>query len=330
MQRAAQQDSKGLSYFLDLSPPTDHFMDDVVSGMAKDQKTIPPKYFYDKKGSELFDEICRTGEYYITRTELGILNQYSDEIARHIGPDCRVIEFGSGASLKIRLLLDALDQPAEYVAIDISKDFLRQSALTIANDYPDLDVGAICADFTKPIDLPRPSARVEGRQVGFLPGSTIGNFAPAAAEEILRSIRSTLSVGGYLVIGVDLKKDKDVLEAAYNDARGVTRSFNLNLLDRVNRELDADIVVEDFEHTAFYDEDEGRIEMHLRAVRPTSFQINGNAFEIAHNETIHTENSHKYSVAEFRELASKAGFSGREVWLDKQHYFSLHLLEVLG
>lgn len=330
MQPAAKQDSQGLSYFLDLSPPTDHFMDDVVSGMRKDQKTIPPKYFYDQKGSELFDEICRTGEYYITRTELGILNQYSDEIAAHIGPDCRVIEFGSGASLKIRLLLDALDRPAEYVAIDISRDFLRQSALTIANDYPDLDVGAICADFTKPIDLPQPSASVSGRQVGFLPGSTIGNFAPPAAEEILRSIRSTLAVGGYLVIGVDLKKDKNVLEAAYNDASGVTRSFNLNLLDRVNRELDADIVVDDFEHNAFYDEDEGRIEMHLRAVRQTSFQIDGKDFEVARNESIHTENSHKYSVAEFRELSSKAGFSGREVWQDQKNYFSLHLLEVLG
>ncbi len=296
----------------------------VEEGLAREPRAIPPKFFYDRRGSELFDAICRQPEYYPTRTETAILERHAGEIAAHCGTDCRLVEFGSGASRKIRILLDAL-QPASYTGLDISGDFLLDSTRRLAVDHPWLEVHALCADFTRPFHLPE--ARGQGR-LAFFPGSSIGNFEPVEARALLSRIAGELGTGGRLLIGVDRKKDPAILDAAYNDARGLTAAFNRNLLERMRRELDAEIETMGFAHRAFYNRDAGRVEMHLEARSPQAIRLGHRAFAFAPGETIHTENSYKYTPAEFESLAGAAGFEPDGFWTDSRGLFGVHLLRV--
>ncbi len=323
----SKEEEDNLAYFLDFNPPKEDFLNDVLEGLSKDQKSLPPKYFYDAKGSALFDQICETDEYYVTRTELSLLEDVGDDVGRLSGAECNIIEYGSGSSNKIRLLLDQLSEPSEYAAIDISKEHLLRSANSLAKDYPAISVGAICADFLQPIELPEYVGQGDGAFLGFFPGSTIGNFSSAEALGFLTSAHSLLSEQGSLLIGVDLKKDTAVLESAYNDADGVTAQFNLNILTRINRELGAEIDESGFEHVARYNKEHGRIEMHLRSKQDQQISIASHLFEVAEGETIHTENSKKYAVEEFVDLAEKAGFESNRVWTDSDELFSLHYLK---
>ncbi len=311
--------------FVDLEPVIEDFATAVVTGLARTPKTLPCKFFYDQAGSELFSRICELDEYYPTRTEIGLLRRIAPRVAELVGPDCHLIEFGSGDGIKVRLLLEAMTSPARYTAVDISRDHLRRSAEQLAGLFPDIEIAAVCADYTRPFDVPSPTARPDAKRVGFFPGSTIGNFTPDEAVGFLESA-SRLLDGGDLVIGVDLKKDSARLNAAYNDAEGVTAAFNLNLLVRVNRELGGDFDVAAFDHRAHYDAAAGRIEMHLISRRAQTVTIGDQRFGFAAGETIHTENSYKYAITEFHEIAAAAGFPALECWTDADNLFSIHYL----
>ncbi len=300
--------------------------EEVLQGLASRPKRIAPKFFYDERGSRLFDAICELPEYYLTRTEMGILESCAREVARLAGADCTLIELGSGASKKIRLLLETL-RPRHYLGIDISREFLRESVQRLAHDYPWLEVHAACADFAQDFDLPDPAG--SGRRLVFFPGSTIGNFEPHEALAFLQRVRRLVQPDGALVIGVDLKKDPAVLHAAYNDGQGITAAFNLNLLERLRTELGAELDPKTFRHRAFYDAMHGRIEMHLVSRRAQEIRVLGRRFQFEPGESIHTENSYKYSVAEFHALARRAGLQPRQVWLDAAHLFSVHYLNVI-
>jgi len=309
--------------FHDLAPGEESFRDAVLKGLGRNPKSIPCKFLYDARGSALFEEICRLPEYYPTRTEIAILEQNAAAIAARIGPHSRLIEFGAGAITKARILLRAIDRPAAYVPVDISREHLRDAAISLAEDFPSLPVVAVCADYTRPFPLPAlpgPS----GKRVGFFPGSTIGNFEPDAAVDFLANYAGILGPGGEMLIGVDLKKDPAVLDAAYNDRAGVTAEFNLNLLERINRELDGDLDIGRFEHVAFYNETEGRIEIYIRSLTNQEAWIAGTPILFAKDELIHTEYSYKYSVAEFCALAGRAGFRPVETWTDPAALFSVH------
>ena len=323
-QTAINTDDDLLVSFVDLDPQPEDFFTAVVEGLSAHQKSLPCKFFYDETGSQLFDQICVLDEYYPTRTEIGILKDRLGEIAEMVGRGAHLVELGSGASVKIRTLLDALPDLAQYSAVDISRDFLLQSAKTLAADYPELDVAAVCADYTQPFDIPAPQNRQSSRTVAFFPGSTIGNFTRPEAEAFLTRLNGILGAGSGLLIGVDLKKDRDILHAAYNDNRGITADFNLNLLVRINRELGADFNVDAFNHRAVYLPDEGRIEMHLVSSADQSVSIGGCRIALAAGEHIHTENSHKYSVDEFRELCGRAGYNPVASWTDAKDLFSVH------
>lgn len=319
-----------LAFFVDMEPAVADFRDSVVTGLSQSPRRLACKFFYDSAGLALFGKICETPEYYVTRTETALLRRVGPRIAALAGPDASVVEFGAGSDMKIRLLLDALERPAQYVAIDIASGPLRDVALAIAADYPRLRVGAICADFTTLAALPADAiGRAGGGTLGFFPGSTIGNFAPPDAAAFLRQLRAVLGSGGALLIGVDLKKDTARLNAAYNDAAGHTAAFNLNLLRRMARELGAQLDIDGFEHYAFYNEAESRIEMHLRSLRDQEIRVGDHHFELAAGELIHSENSYKYSLDGFRDLAAKAGFDARAAWTDDDDLFSIHYLSVL-
>jgi len=299
--------------------PEAHFLDDVLAGLSRPQKALAPKYFYDARGSALFEAICRQPEYYPTRTELALTRTHLVDITRFAGRGCELVEFGSGASVKTRLLIRRL-RPAHYVAIDISQAALRRATARLAREFPWLRITAVVGDFSRPVDLPR----ALGRRVAYFPGSTIGNLLPQEAEGFLHMTRGLVGRGGAMLVGVDCKKDANLLHAAYNDARGVTAAFNRNLLVRMNAELGANFDLRRFRHYAFYNASRGRVEMHLVSLARQRVAIGRHRFEFDAGETIHTENSHKYSVAEFQAFAREAGFLPRKVWLDRRGRFALH------
>lgn len=304
--------------------PLSEFGRAMIAGLSTSPRSVSPKFFYDVAGSALFDRICALPEYYPTRTEIGILSSRMDAIAGCIGPDAQIIEFGAGSVVKIRLLLDGLPHPRCFVPIDISGEHLHAAVEGLRRDYPDVAMLPLVADFSHPLRLPRlPGA---GRKVGFFPGSSLGNFTPAQALQFLREAARLLRGGG-LLIGVDLVKNPAVLHAAYNDAAGVTAAFNRNLLLRANRELDADFTAERFAHYAFYNAPLQRIEMHLVSSVAQRATVAGCSFEFQPGDSIHTENSYKFTVEGFRALAQAAGFVAGPVWCDPRHWFSLHWLD---
>lgn len=305
------------------------FADALHAALAQRPKRISPKWFYDERGSELFEAICELPEYYPTRTELALLEAHADEIAALIGPHAEVVEFGAGASRKVRLLLDALAKPRRYLPIDISGEHLEVSVEPLRRDYPKLLVTPLAADFTLPLRLP-PMADAAQARIGFFPGSSIGNFEPAEAGALLTRFATMLRGGETrqrgLLVGVDLVKAPTLLHAAYNDAAGVTSQFNLNLLARANREADADFDLARFEHYAFYQPERQRIEMHLLSSDAQTVQVDGRSYAFEAGESLHTERSYKYTVAQFQALARKAGFVPDRVWCDPDQLFSLHWL----
>ncbi|GAP36542.1 L-histidine N(alpha)-methyltransferase [Piscinibacter sakaiensis] len=303
--------------------PAGAFAADLLAGLATRPRAVAPKWFYDAEGSALFERICEQPEYYPTRTELALLDQHAEAMAAAIGPGAEIVEFGAGASRKVRLLLDALEAPAGFVPVDISGEHLEAAAEALRRERPGLRVRPVAGDYTAGPALALPPAA--GRRVGFYPGSSIGNFEPAAAEALLRRFRGALDGGG-LLIGVDLVKSPALLHAAYNDAAGVTAAFNLNLLARANRELGADFALAAWEHAAFYHPGLQRIEMHLVSRRAQRVHLLGRAFDIDEGESLHTENSCKYTVDGFRALARRAGWAPQAVWTDAQRRFALHWL----
>ena len=313
----------GVVRIYNLAPPRQTFLEDVLAGLALPQKSIPPKYFYDEPGCRLFEAICELPEYYLTRTEPAILRERAAEIAQFVGPDAQLIEFGSGSQAKTRILVEALRTPL-YVPVDIAEETLRASSSEMARTFPWLNIVALCADYTRPLAMPEFAGVPIRSKAVFFPGSTIGNFTPDEALVFLKHARTVAGPGGVLLVGVDLKKDKAVLDAAYDDARGVTARFNLNLLHRINRELGADFQVKRFRHKGFYDPDKGRIEMHLESLYSQFAHVAGRRVDFAYRETIHTEISCKYSIAEFQELGERAGLKPEKVWTDPAQLFSVH------
>lgn len=313
--------------FHDLAPNVTSFLDEVLEGFSHVQKRLSAKYFYDERGSELFEAICDLPEYYPTRTELGIMRQHAHSMATRIGPKALLIEYGSGSSTKTPILIDAM-QPAGYVPIDISRDHLMQSALALAQAHAELPVRALCADYTRQLVLPNFDDIDFQRKLVYFPGSTIGNFDRNETDRFLRQIAQVVGANGGALIGVDLKKDPAALHAAYNDAAGVTAAFNMNVLARINRELGGDFDLNGFRHHAFYDEYLGRIEMHLLSLRTQAVTIATKRFAFREGETIHTEISCKYSIEEFQAIARHAGLTATDVWIDPARLFSVHHLTV--
>jgi dimethylhistidine N-methyltransferase len=301
------------------------FARDMLAALHRHPRSISPKYFYDMQGSALFDRICDLPEYYPTRTEIGILEDNARAIAQQMGPAAEIVEFGAGSLRKVRILLDAADAPARYVPIDISGEHMTQAAAVLRRDYPSLQVEPVVGDYTQALALP-PALPGKGRRIGFFPGSTIGNFTPDDAVRFL-GMSARMLRGGALVVGADLVKDPAVLHAAYSDSQGVTAAFNLNLLARANRELDADFDLSKFAHSAFYNAPQRRIEMHLMSLRKQCVSVLGQQFELQEGETIHTENSHKFTIDSLRALALSAGFTPGPVWTDAARLFCVHWLE---
>lgn len=301
------------------------FAHDVIEGLSQPQKRLPPKYFYDAAGSELFEEITRLPEYYPTRTELGILRARGAEIAAMIPKNSALVEFGAGATTKVRLLLGACRFSA-YVPVDISGDFLNAQAVELRRDFPALDVYPVTADFTARFALP--DTVKDMPRVGFFPGSTLGNFEPQDAANFLRSARGILGDGAAMLIGIDLEKDERVLNAAYDDAAGVTAKFNLNVLVRINAELGGDFDLGGFAHRAVYNKDRYRIEMHLVSVKLQTVRLLGRSFSFRAGESIHTESSYKYSLERFATMARDSGWTPKASWTDAAGMFSVHALTV--
>jgi L-histidine N-alpha-methyltransferase len=308
----------GLVHFHDLSSPTSRFRAEVLDGLRLEQKTLSPKYLYDEVGSALFDAICALPEYYPTRTETALMQTHARAMAARLGGRCALIEFGSGLSRKTQVLISAA-APSVYVPVDIACETLRTAADGLRQLFPDLPVVAICADYSASFALPCLEAYEPSRRAVFFPGSTIGNFEPDEAAAFLARSARLAGDGGALLIGVDLRKDRGTLEAAYDDPQGVTAAFNLNVLARINRDLGADFDLRAFRHRASYSEARGRIDQVVH--------IGGERIEFRAGETIHTENSYKYSVQEFRALAQRAGYTPRECWVDEGGLFSIHYME---
>jgi dimethylhistidine N-methyltransferase len=316
--------SSGRIAFHDLLPPQQSMLDEVWAGLGAPQKQISPKFFYDARGCELFDAICGLAEYYPTRAELSIMRTHARAMGGMLGRDCALIEIGCGNSEKTRALLDEL-RPKVFAAVDIAREQLEASCDALAESFPDMRIVALRADFAREIELPD-TVLGSPHRVLYFPGSTIGNFTPDEARVFLARWAPLLGAGGGALIGVDLKKDPAVLDAAYNDKQGVTAEFNLNVLRHINRELGADFDLAAFRHRARYVAAHGRIEMHLESLRPQHVTIAGRVLELRAGETIHTENSYKYDIAEFQELARAAGFSARQCWTDDDRLFSVHYL----
>jgi dimethylhistidine N-methyltransferase len=312
-----------------VEPASSAFLADLLDGLGQRPKTIPCKYFYDAAGSALFEEICALEEYYLTRTEIGILRARLPEIAQRLGPRCAVVEYGSGSGVKTQLLLDALREPVAWVPIDISRAALAGAAARVAAQQPRVDVLPVCADYTAAVRLP-PIARAAARRVVFFPGSTIGNFAPEEAAAFLAGAARTCGPGGAILLGVDLEKDSGILERAYDDAAGVTARFNLNLLVRANRELGADFDLRCFRHHARWAPGApgaGRVEMHLVSTRAQRVRVGGRVFDFARGEPVHTESSYKWRMDSLDALAERAGLVPSARWTDARGWFAVLLLE---
>jgi len=300
------------------------FRADVLNGLLARPRAIPARWFYDHRGSQLFEAITRLPEYYPTRTEGALLNRVCGDVARDFGTGGAVVEFGSGSSAKTPILLRCV-RPAAYVPIDISGDFLRESAVALAREFPAIAIEPLEGDFLKPLTLPAGVGDLP--KLGFFPGSTIGNMTPVAAVDLLRAMRQSLGTGASLLIGIDRIKSPDILVPAYDDAQGVTAAFNLNLLARVNRELDGTIPLDAFRHVARWNDDLARIEMHLEAVRDVAFSVDGRSFTMAAGETVHTENSHKYAARDARLLLAAGGWTVTREWTDEADQFALYLAD---
>jgi L-histidine N-alpha-methyltransferase len=320
-----QHNASALDAFVDLEPKIDNFHEEVLLGLRAPQKRIPSKFFYDDAGAGLFERICTLEEYYVTRTEIEILSAHGRALGALLPAGATVIEFGSGSAEKVRLLGHAVRELRGYVPIDISRAHLLYNAELFAREHPWVQVVAVCADFSDTVDLD--GIVPPGPRIGFFPGSTIGNFSPDEAVRFLKAARKMIGSNGFMVIGVDLKKDRQVLEAAYNDSKGVTAAFNLNLLRRINRELGGTFELSNFEHLAFYEPDHSRIEMHLVSRRQQQASVSGVPFSFTADETINTEYSYKYTVEEFQTLAAAAGFGAARTFIDPLDRFSVHCLE---
>ena len=304
---------------LTLARPTTvtPFLADALHGLTQERKTLPSKYFYDRRGSLLFDAICELPEYYPTRTETAIMQAHAPDMAAFLGDTCRLVELGSGSSVKTRLLLDAAPRLHSYVPVDISQEHLLATTQDLRDVYPHLDIAPVAADYTHLFDLPHGAA---SRTVAYFPGSTVGNFTPDEAHTFLQGVR-TWADG--LLVGVDLKKDVGILEAAYNDRQGVTAAFNLNILERMNAELGADFDLDNFAHWAFYNPYESRVEMHLLSLDAQTVTVGEQAIAFDADETVHTENSYKWDAGAFAALAGSAGWQARDVWTDERQWFSV-------
>ena len=301
---------------------------EVLDGLRQPQKTLSPKFFYDARGSDLFEQITRLEEYYPTRTEVGILRAHGPALAEAIGPDAVVVEFGAGNLEKIRLLLDVLERPRAFIPIDISGEHLGEAADALARDYPGLRIEPVAGDYTRPLALPAWAMAAGVHRVGFFPGSTIGNFHPDEASAFLRNVRGILD-GGDLVIGIDLHKDPAVLSLAYDDPEGVTAAFNLNMLRNLNGLTGADFDLAKWRHRAFYNESLNRIEMHLVSMEAETVTLSGQAIAFAAGETIHTECSYKYTPERIAALAAAGGWTVNRSYFDEHHWFSLHYFEAI-
>jgi dimethylhistidine N-methyltransferase len=313
--------------FVDLRPPSESFLDDVIAGLSAPRKYLPPKYFYDARGCRLFEAICDLPEYYLTRTELGLMRDHASEMAEALGQDCALIEIGCGNSEKTRLLLKSL-RPPVFVPVDIAWEQLEASCDALSREFPGMRIIVVRADFSRPLGLPDEGLREARRKAIYFPGSTIGNFTREEAQGFLARMAGLVGRGGAMLVGIDLKKAPEVLHAAYNDAQGVTADFNLNLLYRINRELGADFDLAKFRHDAFYNAAMGRVEMHLISMSRQTVTVSGRPFQFTEGETIHTENSYKYSVDEFVELARRTGVASRGIWTDPERLFAVHYLAV--
>lgn len=310
--------------FFNQNPPQPQILAEVKHGLAQTPKRLSPKFFYDKQGSLLFDKITRLPEYYLTRTEVAILSECKDELASIVGTQGCLVEYGSGSSEKVRLLLSTL-RPRFYVPVDISQEHLRESSHAIYHDYEDLNVYPTCADYTNTVKLPN---AIDGaRRCGFFPGSSIGNFEREAAGPFLVNVRNTLGPEGYCVVGFDARKSKQILESAYNDSQGVTAEFNLNLLDHLNSAIGSNFDTTKFEHQAFYEEELGRIEMHLISKCEQQLKVDGETYLLEADESIHTENSYKFSIDEIKLLADAADMHYVKHWEDERSWFFVVLLQ---
>ena len=306
-----------------ISPPeSSDFISDAIAGLSSNPRTLPSKYFYDERGAALFQKICDLPEYYITRTEIDILDRNRAEIASHLGPNIELIGLGTGAGTKTRILIEALETPAVYIPVDISEKQLRESTANFRKTFPDLEILPVCADYLQPVVLPSPHHK-PARNVLYFPGSTIGNFEPDEAVQFLRRVANVCRENGGLLIGADLKKARDVLEAAYNDRAGITAQFNLNLLARANRELGADFDLDQWRHRAIYNSDAGRIEMYLISESDQFVHLDEQRFHFRRSEKIVTEFSYKYSPQEFSALAGKAEFEFAHMWTDDARLFGV-------
>ncbi len=309
----------------DFKPGLERFRAEILRGLRKRQKKLPSKYFYDERGSFLYERICTLDEYYIPRTEAAIMEANIEEMVELLGPNVLLIEYGCGNCTKTRILLEHLHDPAAYVPIDISREQLLRVAQELASNYPGLEVLPVCADYTDSFLLPTP-ARPSNRIAVYFPGSTIGNFDPVPARHFLEHVADVCGPGGALLIGIDLKKDPQVLHNAYNDCQGVTAAFNLNLLERINRELNCDFQLDWFQHYAFYNTGEGRIEMHLVSLKEQAVHLDDVTIPFAKGESIWTESSYKFNLDEFEKTAAAAGFKVEQVWTDARQWFSVQYL----
>ena len=320
--------NKEASRLYNFKPGEEQFRYEVLRGLRKSPKQLPTKYLYDERGSDLYEQICALDEYYIPRTEAAIMEDNIHEMVSLLGPNAILIEYGCGSCTKTRILLDNMVDIAAYIPIDISHEQLQRVAAELERIYPRLEIIPVCADYTSSFKIPSSKERGD-RITAYFPGSSIGNFDPDSARALLSNIADTCGPGGALLIGTDLKKDINVLHRAYNDSDGVTAAFNMNLLERINRELQGDFQLKDFEHRAFYNPDTSRVEMHLVSMKDQIVHLDNTSITFEKGETIWTESSYKYDTDSFQHIATEAGFSVEKVWTDKRNWFSVQYLAVV-